>query len=323
MWYPFHSCDDEDDKAFEKRLDSVVREIGDRGKPKPKVKVAVPEGVPPAAAASPQKKAPAPAPAPVAAPAPAPAPVRVPATVHVTPPRAALTAPDPSFTPTMQMQMTSPVAQQGGGMGGGSLMEISVFMKEQQVQAEARVDQAEARADKLEERMERLRQEAKAEKAQLMQEAKAEKAEMEAKMEQQHATSKAEMEQQQAALKDEMTQQQATLKAEIDALKAELTPAPPAPAITQEQLTALQSRIESLHVAKLLADEELYALENLIADYVELTISMIDGRVITRETIYSLATVAAASKLDKLVGLSAAMVGDAAFARQARRKFMQ
>ena len=176
------------------------------------------------------------------------------------------------------------------------MMEISVFMKEQQVQAEARVDKAEARADKLEERMERLRQEAKAEKAeteakmeQLIQEAKAEKAETEAKMEQ---------------------------------LKAELTPAPPTPAITQEQLAALQSRIEGLHVAKLLADEELFALEDMVADYVELTMSVTDGRVITREMLYSLPTVAAASNLDKLVGLSAAMVGDAAFARQARRKFM-
>jgi hypothetical protein len=158
-------------------------------------------------------------------------------------------------------------------------MEMSVFMKGQQVQAEAR-------EDKLEERMERLLQEAKAEKAQLMQETKAEKAEMEAKMEQ---------------------------------LKADLTPQPPAPAITQEQLAALQSRIEGMHVAKLLADEELYALEDMIADYVELTMSVTDGHVLM---IYSLPTVAAASKPDKLVGLSVAMVGDVSFAWQARRKFM-
>ena len=43
---------------------------------------------------------------------------------------------------------------------------------------------------------------------------------------------------------------------------------------------------------------------------------------ITRDMIYSMSTVAVASKLDKLVGLSAAMAGDAAFARQARRKFL-
>jgi len=94
-----------------------------------------------------------------------------------------------------------------------------------------------------------------------------------------------------------------------------------AAAITQEQLAALQSRIEGLHAAKLLADDEMFALEDLIADYVELTMSMPD-RVITRKMVYSLPTTAAASKLDKLVGLSAAMVGDAALARQARRKFL-
>ena len=96
---------------------------------------------------------------------------------------------------------------------------------------------------------------------------------------------------------------------------------PPAPAITNEQLAALQARIEGLHVTKLLTDDELFALEDLIADYVELTMSVADG-VITKDMIYALPTVAAASKLDKLIGLSAAMAGDAAFARQARRKFM-
>ena len=60
---------------------------------------------------------------------------------------------------------------------------------------------------------------------------------------------------------------------------------------------------------------------DLIADYVELTMS-VTGGVITKDMIYALPTVAAASKLDKLVGLSAAMAGDAAFARQARRKFL-
>ena len=74
-------------------------------------------------------------------------------------------------------------------------------------------------------------------------------------------------------------------------------------------------------MTKLLADEELFALEDMIADYVELTTS-VTGRVITREMIYSLPTAAVASKLDKLVSLSVAMAGDAAFARQARRKFL-
>jgi hypothetical protein len=134
-------------------------------------------------------------------------------------------------------------------------------------------------------------------------EAKADRAEMEAKMERQRK----EMELQQAALKAELTLQ--------------LTVPPPAPATTDERLAALQARVEGLHATKLLTDEELFALEDLVADYVELTASVTDG-VITKDMIYAMPTAGVASKLDKLVGLSAAMAGDAAFARQARRKFL-
>lgn len=56
----------------------------------------------------------------------------------------------------------------------------------------------------------------------------------------------------------------------------------------------------------------------MIADCVELTASVTDG-VITKEMVYAMPT---ASKVDKLVILSAAMAGDAAFARQTRRKFL-
>jgi len=111
---------------------------------------------------------------------------------------------------------------------------------------------------------------------------------------------------------------------EMEAKIVELTPAPPAPpvaAITDEQLAALQGRIEGLHITKLLTDEELFALEDLIADYVELTVSVADG-VITKAMIYAMPTAGVASKLDKLISLSEAMAGDAAFARQARRKFL-
>eukprot|EP01044_Picomonas_judraskeda_P026029 COSAG03_NODE_7757_length_876_cov_1.335907_1_plen_105_part_10 len=55
LWYPFYGCDDEDDTAFQRRLDPVVGEIGDRGK------ILVPEAVPPRKAAAP-KASTAPAP---------------------------------------------------------------------------------------------------------------------------------------------------------------------------------------------------------------------------------------------------------------------
>jgi len=136
---------------------------------------------------------------------------------------------------------------------------------------------------------------------------------MEAKMEQQQAK----MEQQRQAMEAKMEQQRKELEVKMEQQKAELTALPPA-AITDEQLAALQARIEGLHAAKLLTDDELFVVEDIVADYVELTMSVAD-RVITRDTICAMP---AASKLDKLVGLSAAMAGDAAFARQARRKFL-
>ena len=90
-------------------------------------------------------------------------------------------------------------------------------------------------------------------------------------------------------------------------------------------MASLQARLERIHTAKLLADEELYALEDLMADFVELKMTT-PGRVVTEQMIIAFSGsdhgVSPASKLLKLVGLSAAMESDAAFSRQARRKFL-
>ena len=64
-------------------------------------------------------------------------------------------------------------------------------------------------------------------------------------------------------------------------------------------LLALQRRLEAMHSAELLADEELYAIEDTIAD------GTADG-----------------GQVAALLSLSATMATDGAFARQLRRKFM-
>jgi len=177
------------------------------------------------------------------------------------------------------------VASVGGP--GSSLAEAASFFERMDAKVKEERDRMEAKDAKMEARLD------------------AKDAKMEAKME----------------AKDAKMEEQ---RKEMETKIAELTPAPPAPpapAITDEQLAALQARIEGLHVTKLLTDEDLFALEDLVADYVDLTMSVADG-IITKDMIYSMPTVAVASKLDKLVGLSAAMAGDAAFARQARRKFL-
>ena len=67
----------------------------------------------------------------------------------------------------------------------------------------------------------------------------------------------------------------------------------------QRQLPALQARLEALHAAKLLQDEELYVIEDAIADSED---------------------VEEAGCVSKLIALSAKMPSDRAFARQLRRR---
>ena len=62
MWYAMWGAEKDDDAAFERRVDGVVREIGERGK------VLVPESVPPLSDSTPARPAaPTPAPAPMSA----------------------------------------------------------------------------------------------------------------------------------------------------------------------------------------------------------------------------------------------------------------
>ena len=69
-----------------------------------------------------------------------------------------------------------------------------------------------------------------------------------------------------------------------------------------QQVTALQARLEALHAAKLLADDEIFALEDVIADALE---ALDDD-----------------DRVARMVALSGRMVADASFSRQLRRKFV-
>jgi hypothetical protein len=86
--------------------------------------------------------------------------------------------------------------------------------------------------------------------------------------------------------------------------------------VTDGQLSALQARLEALHVANLLSDDELFSLEDLCADFAELQAT---AGVVTKELLLA---VSSAATLQKLVGVSERMASDKAFARQARRKFV-
>ena len=85
--------------------------------------------------------------------------------------------------------------------------------------------------------------------------------------------------------------------------------------ISDAQLEALETRLEALHAAQLLSDDELGCLEDCVADGIEATA---DCDALTREAVQSNP---AMSRLHKLIVLSEKMPQDGMFARQARRKF--
>ena len=129
---------------------------------------------------------------------------------------------------------------------------------------------------------------------------------------------------QQKEAKLELAQARQEMETKMEKLREEMTPPEPAPAITEEELATLQARVQALHAAQLLADEELFVAEDLCADYLELQASVPSGGVLTQEAIQTCVghSYAAAAKLLKLVRLSAGMASDAAFARQLKRKFV-
>ena len=108
----------------------------------------------------------------------------------------------------------------------------------------------------------------------------------------------------------EQRQQIEEQRQQIEELKA------PQEAISAQQVETLTARLEAMHAAKMLSDDELFAVEDCVADFVEARASC---EVVTMETVN---TNRAVGKAHKLVALAEAMPGDAMFARQLRRKFV-
>ena len=193
-----------------------------------------------------------------------------------------------SYTPSMQQHDSMPLSteRQGGGTtaAGVSLMEVSTFMTEQLkavARMEARMDKQalEAKAEMEAQRLETRRQASEA------------KAEMEAQRlesRKQAAEAKAEMEAQRLE-NDKLRAEAADTRVEAVAVR-----------LRDQQLIALQARLEALSAAKLLSDDELFAVEDVIGD--------------------SSGEASGDDQVAILLALSARMATDSAFARQLRRK---
>ena len=126
-------------------------------------------------------------------------------------------------------------------------------------------------------------------------------ARMEARMDKQAAEAKAEMDEQRRHM--EQQRQEVQQVREIASAKG---------CVSEGQLEMLQTRLEALHQAKLLTDDEVGALEDCVADYIDCCSSLNPA---------AAEIGAAAEKVKKMVGLSEGMGKDGMLARQLRRKF--
>lgn len=235
MWYAFWPEAVSTEEKFMSQMDALVREVGDRGK----VTTQLSEGVPPFVAQLSEAPAafephPEPAPEPARAPAPAQARMSEP-TRTVAPTTPAWNA--AVATPTEAGNFTPNMHQ----MHMSPSMPVPTSMHPS-VESMGIVQ--------------RLLDDAKSERAILL-----------AAMEQQRA----EMAAQARADKEEMA---AHVKADKVAMEAKLAEMEaklaPADAVSDEQMQKLQERVEQLHGQKLITDVELFAVEDLCADFIEL-----------------------------------------------------
>ena len=117
----------------------------------------------------------------------------------------------------------------------------------------------------------------------------------------------------QARTEDKIERLREEMKAEKEELRRELTPAV---VVTDDQVQALEARLEALHAAQLISDDELFSLEDCVADFFEAKAVF---EVVTMEVAQ---TNRAVGKVHKLVVLSEGVAKDAVLARQLRRKFV-
>ena len=108
----------------------------------------------------------------------------------------------------------------------------------------------------------------------------------------------------------QMERQRSEMEAKLEVLTA------PQEVVSAQQVEVLGARLEALHAAQLLSDDELFAAEDSIADFIEAKASC---GVVTMEFVNANR---ALGKAHKLVALSEGMPKDATFARQLRRKFV-
>ena len=103
--------------------------------------------------------------------------------------------------------------------------------------------------------------------------------------------------------RENITLREQALEAQLAAVVGEQTFE--AKLTAKSKVAALQSRVQALHAAHLLTDEELYRIEDIVADSCEVDSGNGEGAAVAN-----------------MIALSEKMAQDGAFSRQLRRKFV-
>ena len=198
------------------------------------------------------------------------------------------------------------------------IREERAFMSEEHAQIEAKLEtqrreyDAKLEAQQKELATQRQESEAKLEALREVYEAKleAQQKQSEAKLEAQQKQSEAKLE----ALREEVyeakreaqqKQSEAKLEAQKQAYETKL--------VSDAKLEGLQERLDALHQAKLLTDDEISALENKIADFIDCRSS-----IMVAPTAISVAV----ESVRKLVGMCEGVSKDGMLARQLRQRYL-
>jgi chromosome segregation ATPase len=175
---------------------------------------------------------------------------------------------------------------------------IEARMEKQQDKMEQKIEQLQ---EKMETTVERQRVEHREDMELQRETAETQRQEAEAKLEEQRRQT----EQQ----RQELETKAERLRQEMEKRLHDTKPQRATEAITEGQLEALQARLQGLHEAKLLSEDDLCCLEDTIADCIEVLLTAdVQERSVDRTV--------------RMSQLSEKMAADAWLARQLRRKFV-
>ena len=118
------------------------------------------------------------------------------------------------------------------------------------------------------------------------------------------------IEQQQDRMIGLLAEQQDRMEAKMEAQREEMRVRTASEVISEAQLAKLQSRLQALRDAQLLTEDEVYTVEDAVADCIELMPA-------------TASTVPAVDNMVRMIALSERITADGSFARQLRRKFIR